>query len=385
MKKIMSLLLVVVLAVTGLVGCGGNNESKNTGENVFKIGGSGPLTGGAAAYGDAVDKGAQIAVDEINAAGGINGVKVEWKLEDDEHDAEKGVNAYNALKDWGAQIIMGTVTSAPCIAVEAEASNDNMFLLTPSGTAVDCISGDNAFRICFSDPAQGTKSAEYIGQNKIATKIAIIYDSSDPYSAGIQETFKAEAKNQGLEVVASEAFTADSKTDFKVQLQKAKDSKAELLFLPVYYQEASLILQQAKEIGFTPKMFGCDGLDGILGVKNFDLSLAENVMLLTPFAADAQDEATQKFVKAYAEKYNNETPMQFAADAYDAIYTIKAAIEKSGATPDMSVSDICDALKGAMTEIEVKGLTGTITWSADGEPNKEPKAVIIKNGAYTAM
>lgn len=385
MKKIVSLLLVAALAVTGLVGCGGNNESKNTGENVFKIGGSGPLTGGAAAYGDAVNKGAQIAVDEINAAGGINGVKIEWKLEDDEHDAEKGVNAYNNLKDWGAQIIMGTVTSAPCIAVEAEAASDNMFLLTPSGTAVDCLSGDNAFRICFSDPAQGTKSAEYIGQNKLATKIAIIYDSSDPYSAGIQETFKAEAKNQGLEVVSSEAFTADSKTDFKVQLQKAKESNAELLFLPVYYQEASLILQQAKEIGFAPKMFGCDGLDGILGVKNFDLSLAENVMLLTPFAADAQDEATQNFVKAYAEKYNNETPMQFAADAYDAIYTIKAAIEKSGATPDMSASDICDALKGAMTQIEVKGLTGTITWSEDGEPNKEPKAVMIKNGAYTAM
>ncbi len=385
MKKIVSLLLVAALAVTGLVGCGSNNDSKSTGENVFKIGGSGPLTGGAAAYGDAVNKGAQIAVDEINAAGGINGVKVEWKLEDDEHDAEKGVNAYNNLKDWGAQIIMGTVTSAPCIAVEAEAANDNMFLITPSGTAIDCISGDNAFRICFSDPAQGTKSAEYIGKNKLATKIAIIYDSSDPYSAGIQETFKEEAKNQGLEVVSSEAFTADSKTDFKVQLQKAKESNAELLFLPVYYQEASLILQQAKEIGFAPKIFGCDGLDGILGVKNFDLSLAEDVMLLTPFAADAQDEATQNFVKAYAEKYNNETPMQFAADAYDAIYTIKAAIEKSGATPDMSVSDICDALKGAMTEIEVKGLTGTITWSEEGEPNKEPKAVIIKDGAYTAM
>lgn len=385
MKKILSLLLIAVLTVTCLVGCGEKKETETSGEAVFKIGGSGPLTGGAAAYGDAVDKGAQIAVDEINAAGGINGVKFEWKMEDDEHDAEKGVNAYNTLKDWGAQMFMGTVTSAPCIAVEAEAANDNMFLLTPSGTAVDCISGDNAFRLCFSDPAQGTKSAEYIGQNKIAKKIAIIFDSSDPYSTGIKENFEVEAKNQGLEVVASEAFTADSKTDFKVQLQKAKDSGAELLFLPIYYQEASLILSQAKEIGFAPKIFGCDGLDGILGVENFDVALAEGVMLLTPFAADAEDEATQNFVKAYAEKYNNEVPIQFAADAYDAIYTIKAAIEKSGATADMSVSDICDALKGAMTEIEVVGLTGTITWSEDGEPNKEPKAVIIENGAYKAM
>lgn len=385
MKKFMSFLLVAVLAVTCLTGCGEKKEAGQSGEAVFKIGGSGPLTGGAAAYGDAVNKGAQLAVDEINEAGGINGVKVEWKMEDDEHDAEKAVNAYNTLKDWGMQMLMGTVTSAPCIAVEAEAANDNMYLLTPSGTAVDCISGDNAFRVCFSDPAQGTKSAEYIGKNKLATKIAVIYDSSDPYSSGIRETFEAEAKNQSIEIVASEAFTADSKTDFKVQLQKAKESGAELLFLPIYYQEASLILQQANEIGFAPKIFGCDGLDGILGVENFDTSLAEGVMLLTPFAADAEDEATQKFVKSYAEKYNNEVPMQFAADAYDAIYTIKTAIEKSDATADMSASELCDVLKGAMTEIEVVGLTGTITWTEDGEPSKEPKAVIIEDGAYKAM
>ena len=392
MKKIVSFLLVAVLAIGCLTGCGekatdsGNDKQEsNSGELVFKIGGSGPLTGGAAAYGDAVNKGAQIAVEEINAAGGINGVKLEWKMEDDEHDAEKGVNAYNSLKDWGMQIMMGTVTSAPCIAVEAEASNDNMFLITPSGTAVDCISGSNAFRLCFSDPAQGTKSAEYIGVNKLASKVAIIYDSSDPYSAGICESFKAEASKQGIEVVASEAFTADSKTDFKVQLQKAKDSGAELLFLPIYYQEASLILSQANEMGFSPKIFGCDGLDGILGVENFDVSLAEGVMLLTPFAADAQDDLTKKFVATYAEKFNGEVPMQFAADAYDAIYAIKAAIEKSGATADMSASELCDKMSAAMTEISVNGLTGTITWDASGEPNKEPKGVIIENGAYMAM
>ena len=392
MKKIVSFLLVAVLAIGCLTGCGekatdsGNDKQEsNSGELVFKIGGSGPLTGGAAAYGDAVNKGAQIAVEEINAAGGINGVKIEWKMEDDEHDAEKGVNAYNSLKDWGMQIMMGTVTSAPCIAVEAEASNDNMFLITPSGTAVDCISGSNAFRLCFSDPAQGTKSAEYIGVNKLAAKVAIIYDSSDPYSAGICESFKAEASKQGIDVVASEAFTADSKTDFKVQLQKAKDSGAELLFLPIYYQEASLILSQANEMGFSPKIFGCDGLDGILGVENFDVSLAEGVMLLTPFAADAQDDLTKKFVATYAEKFNGEVPMQFAADAYDAIYAIKAAIEKSGATADMSASEICDKMSAAMTEITLTGLTGTITWDASGEPNKEPKAVIIENGTYKAM
>lgn len=380
MKKIFSFALVAMLVLGCLTGCGESNSG-----DVFMIGASGPLTGGAAAYGDAVNKGAQIAVDEINAAGGINGTRIEFRMEDDEHDAEKGVNAYNILKDWGMQIMMGTVTSGPCIAVEAEASADNMFLITPSGTAVECISGSNAFRLCFSDPAQGTKSAEYIGTNKLASKVAIIYDSSDPYSAGICESFKAEAGKQGIDVVAAEAFTADTKTDFKVQLQKAKDSGAELLFLPIYYQEASLILQQAKDMNYAPKIFGCDGLDGILGVKNFDLSLAEGVMLLTPFVATAEDEATKKFTAAYAEKYNGEVPIQFAADAYDAIYAIKAAIEKSGATADMSVSDLCDAMAAAMKEITLPGLTGTITWDESGEPSKEPKAVIIENGVYKAM
>ena len=351
----------------------------------FKIGGIGPMTGAAATYGAAVENGIQLAVDEINAEGGINGTKIEFKMEDDEHDAEKSVNAYNTLKDWGMQMLVGTVTSAPCIAVEAEAANDNMFLLTPSATAIDSIAGENAFRVCFSDPAQGTKSAQYIGENKIATKVAVIYDGSDPYSSGIYESFQAEAENQGLEVVAAEAFTADSKTDFKVQLQKAKDGGAELVFLPVYYQEAALILQQAKDLDFAPKFFGCDGLDGLLSVENFDTSLAEGVMLLTPFAADAEDEKTQKFVSAYKEAFDNQIPIQFAADAYDAVYAIKLAAEDAGLTPDMEISDICEAMKVSMTNIELEGLTGTITWDETGEPDKEPKAVIIEDGAYKAM
>lgn len=354
-------------------------------EETFKIGGIGPMTGAAATYGAAVENGIQLAVDEINAEGGINGTKIEFKMEDDEHDAEKSVNAYNTLKDWGMQMLVGTVTSAPCIAVEAEAANDNMFLLTPSATAIDSIAGENAFRVCFSDPAQGTKSAQYIGESKIATKVAVIYDGSDPYSSGIYESFQAEAENQGLEVVAAEAFTADSKTDFKVQLQKAKDGGAELVFLPVYYQEAALILQQAKDLDFAPKFFGCDGLDGLLSVENFDTSLAEGVMLLTPFAADAEDEKTQKFVSAYKEAFDNQIPIQFAADAYDAVYAIKLAAEDAGLTPDMEISDMCEAMKVSMTNIELEGLTGTITWDETGEPDKEPKAVIIEDGAYKAM
>ena len=400
MKKFNKLVSIVVASamVFAMAGCGNsdNGASSNAsaseasvaeGSNVvsFKIGGIGPTTGGAAIYGMAVQNAAQLAVDEINTSGGANGYPLTLNFQDDEHDPEKSVNAYNALKDWGAQMLVGCVTSGPCIAVSQKTMEDNMFQLTPSGSAVECAQYDNCFRVCFSDPNQGSASAQYIGENGLATKVAVIYDSSDVYSTGIYESFTKEAANQSFEIVAAEAFTADSKTDFTVQLQKAKDAGADLVFLPIYYQESALILTQANGMGYAPSFFSCDGMDGILGVENFDTSLAEGVMLLTPFAADAQDDLTKTFVSAYQSRYG-EIPNQFAADAYDAVYAIKAAIEKSGVTPDMNVSDICDGLKAAMTEISLDGLTGLgMTWTADGEPNKAPKAVVIKDGAYAAM
>ncbi len=352
---------------------------------VFKIGGIGPVTGAAAVYGLAVKNGAQIAVDEINADGGINGYQIEFNFQDDEHDAEKSVNAYNTLKDWGMQVLMGTVTSAPCVAVADKTNADNMFQITPSGSSVECAQNPNVFRVCFSDPDQGAASATYIAENKLAEKIAVIYDSSDVYSSGIYEKFASEAASQGLEIVDAEAFTADSNKDFSTQLQKAKDAGADLVFLPIYYTEASLILKQADTMGYAPKFFGCDGMDGILQVENFDTKLAEGLMLLTPFAADAQDELTQKFVTSYKENYG-ETPIQFAADAYDAIYAIKAAMEEADITPETSVSDTCDKMKEAMLKIKVNGLTGEdMTWTEDGEPHKAPKAVKVVDGAYQAM
>ena len=387
MKRVASLMLASVLAVGSLAACGndsGSEGGESASSDTFKIGGIGPTTGDAAAYGIAVQNGAQLAVDEINADGGINGKQIEFKFEDDQNDSEKSVNAYNTLKDWGMQMLVGTVTSTPCTAVVEESHKDNMYQLTPSATAVESIQYDNAFRICFSDPSQGTAS-DYIADNGLATKVAVIYNSSDVYSSGIYQNFTTEAQAKGLEVVAAEAFTADSKTDFSVQLQKAKDSGAELVFLPIYYQEASLILTQADRMGFDTTFFGCDGLDGILDVEGFDTSLAEGVMLLTPFTADAQDEKTQTFVKAYEEAFEI-APIQFAADAYDCIYAIKAAAEQAEITPDMSVSDLCDAMKTAMTEITIDGLTGSgITWDESGEPSKEAKAVIISNGTYEAM
>ena len=403
-KRVLSLSLALAMAAS-LTACGSSSSTTETtaaaaadattaaagasseasSGKVFKIGGIGPVTGAAAVYGLAVKNGAQIAVDEINADGGINGYQIEFNFQDDEHDAEKSVNAYNTLKDWGMQVLMGTVTSAPCVAVADKTNADNMFQITPSGSSVECAQNPNVFRVCFSDPDQGAASATYIAENKLAEKIAVIYDSSDVYSSGIYEKFASEAANHGLDIVAAEAFTADSNKDFSTQLQKAKDAGADLVFLPIYYTEASLILKQADTMGYAPKFFGCDGMDGILQVENFDTKLAEGLMLLTPFAADAQDELTQKFVTSYKENYG-ETPIQFAADAYDAIYAIKAAMEEADITPDTSVSDTCDKMKEAMLKIKVNGLTGEdMTWTEDGEPHKAPKAVKVVDGAYQAM
>ena len=390
MKKFISIMLVAAMAVTALTGCGSNSGSSSKKDaDKYYIGGIGPTTGATAIYGTAVKNGAQIAVDEINAAGGINGKQIEYRFEDDQNDAEKSVNAYNTLKDWGMQMLVGTTTTAPCIAVAGKTASDNMFQITPSASATDVLSSGNGniFQVCFTDPNQGIASAQYIAENKLAKKVGIIYDSSDVYSSGIEEKFEAEAKDKGLQIVSKAAFTADSKTDFGTQLQKAKDAGADLLFLPIYYQEASIILKQADTMGYKPKFFGVDGMDGILTVENFDTKLAEDVMLLTPFAADAKDKAVQNFVKTYKEKYKD-TPNQFAADSYDAVYALKAAIEESKATTDMSASDMCDALKGGMTKIKMQGLTGGkdgLTWNESGEVTKSPKAVIIKNGAYKAM
>lgn len=406
MKKFVGLGLAAVMAAS-LAACGGGNSGSTTTAaagndtkteaeaddnkkdeaaapsaegGAFKLGVVGPLTGPAAAYGIAVQNGVDLAVKEINAAGGINGAMLEMNSQDDEHDPEKSVNAYNTLKDWDMQMLVGAVTSKPCIAVAAESANDNLFQITPSGSAVECAAPDNVFRVCFADPAQGTASAKYIGENKLATKIAIIYDSSTEYSSGIREAFVAEAANEGLEIVADEAFTADTNTDFSVQLDKAKDAGAELVFLPIYYQEASVILKQAKDKEFSPVFFGVDGMDGILSVENFDTSLAEGVMLLTPFSST--EEGSKAFTDAYVAAYGIE-PNQFAADAYDAVYAIKAAAEQAGITPDMDASAICDAMKVAMTEISIDGLTGDgMTWDAAGETGKAPKAVKIVNGVY---
>ena len=384
MKNILKRVAAVSLAAAMTVGMAGCNNASKGSKDTLIIGGIGPITGGAAQYGIAVRNGAQLAIDEINEAGGINGMKLVFEYQDDEHDAERSVNAYNNLKDKGMKLLVGTVTSAPCEAVSKEAAKDNMFLITPSGSSINCITaGDNCFRVCFTDPQQGAIAADYIAENMSAKKIGIIYDSSDSYSTGIVEGFEAEAKTKNLEVVAKEAFTSDSATDFSVQIQKISNSGAELLFLPFYYQQAALVLQQAEGKLNIP-VFGGDGLDGlakeeVLGDK---LYVSDGVLVLTPFAASSPDPKSVKFTEAYKAKFND-VPIQFAADAYDAVYAIKAALEKAGVNDgSMSASDICNKIKKAMTEIELDGVTGKTSWGTDGEPTKAPQVmkIVVENG-----
>lgn len=350
-------------------------------EDTIKIGMSGPLTGGAAVYGLAVEHGAQIAVDEINALGGV---QLELLAEDDENDAEKGINAFNTLLDKGAQMMLSTVTTTPCIAVSAEAYAERVFMLTPSASSTKVIEGkDNMYQVCFTDPAQGSASAQYIVDNALATKVGIIYNSGSDYSTGITQTFEEKAAELGLEVVAKQAFTSDDNSDFSVQVAAMKDAGADLVFLPIYYTPASMILKQAASVGYEPTFFGVDGMDGILSLEGFDTSLAEDVMLLTPFSADAEDEKTQKFVSTYESLYG-EVPNQFAADAYDGIYALYTAIQAAGITAETSYADACDLLIAAFQEITVDGVTGTMTWAATGEVTKTPMAVVIKDGVYVS-
>ncbi|MBR1565247.1 MAG: ABC transporter substrate-binding protein [Oscillospiraceae bacterium] len=352
-------------------------------DGAIKIGGTGPLTGGAAIYGNAAKNGAEIAVEEINALGGI---QLELRYEDDAHDAEKAVNAYNTLKDWGMQVSLGSVTSKPCEATSAETYSDRIFALTPSASSVAVIANkDNQFQMCFTDPNQGSASAQYIADKGLATKIAIIWKNDDVYSKGIYDTFMAAAPGLGLEVVSDTTFNDGNATDFSVQIADAQSKGAELVFLPMYYDAASLILTQASNIGFAPKWFGVDGMDGILDLEGFDKSLAEGVYLLTPFNADSSDERTQAFVSKFQERFGG-IPNQFAADDYDCVYAFAQALQAAGVTADMSAEEVCDAMIEQFTTMTFDGLTGEgMTWDADGAVTKSPKGMIIENGAYVGL
>ena len=401
MKKFLAMALTGVMCVGLLAGCsngssgttsapsGGSSASTPASstagaDGAIKIGGIGPLTGSAATYGIATKQGAEIAVDEINALGGI---QLSLEFQDDEGDAEKAINAYNALKGNGMQIVYGCTTTTPCVSVAAETFNERYFQLTPSASSTDVTAGkDNVFQMCFTDPDQGVTAANYVAENGLATKVAVIYNNGDAYSTGIAQGFISQAAEVGLEVVAEQTFPDDTNTDFTVQLNAAKDGGAELVFMPIYYTPASLILNQAKSMGYEPTFMGGDGMDGILAIEGFDTSLAEGLLLMTPFNASATDERTASFVSEYQTRYN-EIPNQFAADGYDCIYAIYEACQKAGVTADMSHEDICAALISTFTssDCSVDGLTGSgMTWAATGEISKAPLVFEVQDGVYVA-
>lgn len=380
-KKFMCMFMAAVMTLT-MVACGDNADNGDNQDNqgseqseTIKLGGIGPLTGGYANYGISVNNGAKIAVDEINAAGGINGKQIEFRFEDSQGDGESAVNAYGALMDWGMDVSMGGTFSGETASVVAAAREDDMFLLTPTGSADKCIDGnDKAFRICFYDSYQGAAAADYIKDNGLSTDVGILYESDYDYSVGLYNSFVAQAESAGLNIVVTQTFTTSTTTDFSTQINELVASGVKTVFLPIYAEEASTFLTQAKgKFADDVYFFGADGLDGILGKVEQDTSIANNVLMLTPFAADSADESVQSFVAAYQAAYNA-TPDQFAADAYDAVYVIKAAVEAAGG--DTSG----ETLASVMTSLEVTGVTGKMTWTADGNTSKPASAIVYRDG-----
>ena len=384
MKKFFALMMAAMMVVSMFAGCGASKEGADSA--VIKLGTTGPLTGPAAAYGIAVEAGMKIAVEEINAKGGI---QFEFKAEDDEADGEKAVSAYNALKDWGMDIFLGSVTSGSAAATAAECVADQIFMLTPSASAVEVAqAGDNVFQMCFTDPNQGASAAELMAQEWPDATIGMIYDSSDAYSAGIAAGFLAKAEELNLNVaVDNAAFTADTKADLSTQVTMCKDAGCDLVFLPFYYSEASQVLTYANTIGYAPTFFGCDGMDGILTVEGFDASLAEGLVLMTPFDANATDAETVSFVEKFKAANDGLVPNQFAADGYDCVYAVYNALTAAKMDGTASAQDMCAALvEWFTTHAGFDGLTGKgMTWSAEGFISKAPAAVVITNGVYVPM
>lgn len=382
MKKFLAAIMAVAMTFS-LAACGSSSEGNTSnagstsGEDTFVIGGLGPLTGSAASYGISVKQGAEIAINEINEAGGVKvgdkTLKLSLNFKDDEASEETAITAYNSLMDEGIDALLGTVTSAPCIVIKDYTAQDGILQITPSGSAINCITdADNAFRLCFTDPLQGKTMADFAVNDLGYKNIAVIFNNSDEYSTGMKEAFVEEVEALGGTVVSTQAFN-EGDVDFTAQLTAIKNTNAEILFVPTYYEAAAYIAQQAKDIGLGLPLIGGDGWDGVLKQVT-DPSTVEGAIFLSPFLST--DPEVADFVSAYEEAYKA-TPDQFAADGYDVVYVMKAAMEKAGSTESADMI-------AAMTEIEVDGLTGSVKFSADGEPEKGAKFVTIKDGQYAA-
>ena len=384
-KRVFAMLMACMMALS-LVACGnktndngGSGDSADgAGTETIKLGVVGPLTGGYANYGLSVQHGAQLAVDEINAAGGVNGKQLELSAQDSQGDPESAVAAYGKLMDWGMNVFLGSVLSGETASVVAAAKADDMFIMETTGSADKCIDGnDKAFRICFYDSYQGTAAADYLKDNALADEVGVFYQSDNDYSAGLYNAFVAECEKTGVTIKETQTFTTATNTDFSTQVNALVNSGVKVVFIPIYAEEASTFLTQAKgKFAEDVYFFGADGLDGILGKVSQDVTIADNVLMMTPFAADSAAANVQAFVSAYQANYNA-TPDQFAADAYDAVYVVKAAVEAAGGSTSGA------ELAAVMTSLTVEGVTGTMTWNADGNTNKAASAILYKNGVGT--
>ena len=380
MKKFLCMMMAVLM-VLAMAACGGepaNNGGNDTPDaTTVKIGGIGPLTGAYANYGLSEKNGAELAVKEINEAGGIAGKQIELSYQDSQGESESAVNAYGKLMDWGMEVSLGCVLSGENASVVAAARDDDVLLITPSGSADKCIDGnDKAFRVCFYDSYQGAAAAQYIKDNDIVDTVGVLYQSDVDYSVGLYNAFVEKCGELGITIAETQTFTSTTSTDFSTQVNALVASGANLVFIPIYAEEASTFLTQARgKFAGDVYFFGADGLDGILGKVEQDPTIANNVLMLTPFSADNPAENVQSFVKKYQEAYGA-TPDQFAADAYDAIYVIKAAVEKAGSTSGA-------ALASALTSLTVEGVTGVMTWTADGNTNKPASAILYYDGVGT--
>ena len=375
--RILSIALVLAFVAACFTACGGSTEAqpkepgadKAAAGSIF-IGGTGPLTGDASSYGISVKNGAELAVKEINAAGGLNGIQLTFDMKDDKATAEDASTGYNALMDAGMQISIGSVTSGSCAAFGDLAAGDNLFFITPSASAANVIEkGSNAFRVCFGDPDQGVLAAREL--TKTYKNIGCIYDTSDPYSSGIYEAFKGEMDKLGATYLL-QSFDAENKKDFSTQAEALKG--CDVVFTPFYYTEAGLVAKALVAKGSSAVVYGCDGLDGIADqIEGVDVK----VMYITPFDANSANENVAKFVASYKETYGV-VPDQFAADGYDAIYAIFEAMKAANIdNADIDCSALCDAVVKAITDpsFQLDGVTGTMTWDASGACTKIPQIV----------
>lgn len=365
-----------VTAVATMIACfaGCGKGGTKTGDGTYFIGATGPLTGDVAQYGISVKNGAQLAIDEINAAGGLNGAKFNFEMRDDKGVAAEAATGYDSLFDAGMQISLGSVTSGACEAFGTKAAQDNLFFITPSASAASVIeTGDSAFRVCFGDPDQGVLAAKELTEK--FKNIGCIYDTSDTYSSGIYEAFKAEMDKLGVSF-KTQTFDKENNKDFSVQVEALKDCDA--IFTPFYYTEAGLVAKACAKKGCSALIFGCDGLDGVK--TQLDDTVTNHVKYITPFDVTSADEKTAAFVKAYKAAYGSD-PDQFAADGYDAVYVVYEAMKAAGVNDTgISASDLSDLVKAAITadSFSYAGVTGKMTWDASGACNKVPVIVDVR-------